>query len=636
MEEKDFIIKDGTLVKYDGTSDEIVVPEGVTVIGQCAFFTRDTITSVVLPEGVRRIDYQAFFGCVGLTSVSIPSTLREIERPAFGDCAHLRHTYYENGKYLGNDTNPYLYFDGPTEECGETFHLHPDVKIIGYRAFDAQRDLVRISIPEGVTAICMEAFRKCSSLTAISLPNTLTHLGFGAFHKCGALSEVEIPSTVTEIGGNAFRGCKSIRALTIPEGIVELAPLTFSGCESLSEITLPSAIERIGMQCFDGCRSIKEITLPSALKVIVSGAFKDCVSLREITLPSEIEEVDNQAFYGCSALSSVTTEATLRRLGAIAFGKCDKLRLIRCPEPQSIAEGKSPFVSCPRAPSWYFKHTSDFDIRAAALLHWFENEKDNPDPALLRHLRENKRALLVFFAKRGDVEGINRLGAASEVLFTIDELDEAIGKSNDPATTATLLDYKNRHYSREEVERFESDKVDVALGIKEPSDEEIAKLLSLKSISDGYVIGRYRGIYRDLRVPSHANGTPLIAVGQKAFYCSEITSIRLPSTVTVIYTAAFAHCPNLTEIELPEGLKHIGYRAFYGCLDLEAITLPSTLEEIEEQAFQHCSALDRIYYRGTKADWAKVNNYVDRYASVGTHVVHCTDGDAPFRGPNDG
>ncbi|MBQ7712697.1 MAG: leucine-rich repeat domain-containing protein [Clostridia bacterium] len=636
MEEKDFIIENGVLVKYVGTSNEVVVPEGVTAIGQCAFLARDTLTAVVLPEGVWRVDYQAFFGCVGLTSVSIPSTLREIERPAFGDCERLRHAYYENGKYLGNDTNPYLYFDGPTEECGETFRLHPDVKVIGYRAFDSQRDLVRISIPEGVTAIAMEAFRKCSSLTAVSLPETLTHLGFGAFHKCGALSEVEIPPAVTEIGGNAFRGCKSIRTLTIPAGVGELAPLTFSGCESLCEITLPSGIERIGMQCFDGCRSLKEITLPSALKVIVSGAFKDCVSLREITLPSGVEEVDDQAFYGCSALSSVTTEATLRRLGAIAFGKCGKLRLIRCPEPQSIAEGKSPFYACPRAPSWYFKHTSDFDLRAAALLHWFENESDNLDPAPLRHLRENKRALLLYFTRRGDVEAIDRLGAASGVLFTIDELDEAIDTSEDPATTATLLDYKNKHYSQEEVERFASDKVDVALGIKEPSDEEIAKLLSLKSVSDGYVIGRYRGIYRDLRVPSHANGTPLIAIGQKAFYHSEITSIRLPSTVTAIYAAAFAHCPNLTEIDFPEGLRHIGYRAFYGCLNLKTITLPATLEHIEEQALRHCSSLENIRYRGTKADWAKVKNYIDRYVSLATTVVHCTDGDVSYIGPYDG
>ena len=69
---------------------------------------------------------------------------------------------------------------------------------------------------------------------------------------------------------------------------------------------------------------------------------------------------------------------------------------------------------------------------------------------------------------------------------------------------------------------------------------------------------------------------------------------------------------------------------------MEAITLPSTLEEIEEQAFQHCSALDRIYYRGTKADWAKVKNYVDRYASLAAAVVHCTDGDVSFIGPYDG
>jgi len=73
--EKDFEIKAGTLVKYIGESQEVVIPDIVTVIGEKAFYGLN-ITKVVLPKGLVSIKKEAFMNCKMLTDISIPETVK--------------------------------------------------------------------------------------------------------------------------------------------------------------------------------------------------------------------------------------------------------------------------------------------------------------------------------------------------------------------------------------------------------------------------------------------------------------------------------------------------------------------------------------------------------------------------------
>ena len=60
----DFVIKDSVLTKYRGKETHVVIPEGVTRIGNDAFFGRDNLISVLLPEGITTIGEQAFLDAV--------------------------------------------------------------------------------------------------------------------------------------------------------------------------------------------------------------------------------------------------------------------------------------------------------------------------------------------------------------------------------------------------------------------------------------------------------------------------------------------------------------------------------------------------------------------------------------------
>ena len=84
----DFIIENGILIRYTGKSKVVVIPKGVTIIGNKAFIGQE-ITKVIIPEGVTTIGERAFYECVHLTEVILPESARFIERRAFGYCRAL-------------------------------------------------------------------------------------------------------------------------------------------------------------------------------------------------------------------------------------------------------------------------------------------------------------------------------------------------------------------------------------------------------------------------------------------------------------------------------------------------------------------------------------------------------------------
>lgn len=80
--EDDCVIEDGTLTDYFGDEKDIILPDGITAVGDSVFLTSD-ITSVVIPEGVETIESDAFFSCQVLKEVVLPSTLKKIGEGAF-------------------------------------------------------------------------------------------------------------------------------------------------------------------------------------------------------------------------------------------------------------------------------------------------------------------------------------------------------------------------------------------------------------------------------------------------------------------------------------------------------------------------------------------------------------------------
>ena len=87
------------------------------------------------------------------------------------------------------------------------------------------------------------------------------------------------------------------------------------------------------------------------------------------------------------------------------------------------------------------------------------------------------------------------------------------------------------------------------------------------------------------------------SIGADAFaYCTNLTSIEIPSGVTSIGTFAFYECSSLTSIEIPSGVASIGPNAFVYCTSLTNISFGenSQLTSIGDAAFIGCYSLTSI------------------------------------------
>ena len=266
----DFVIEDGVLKKYVGPGGDVVIPEGVTEIGDGAFRGCTTLTSVAIPESVMEIGGWAFYGCTGLVRISIPHS----------------------------------------------------VEMIGKRAFSGCSELTGIEIPAKVTRLEESAFFECKKLSHVGLPDALTFIGKEAFAYCPCLSGVTFPDALEFVGEKAFAGCESLTSIELPEKVKSVEKATFYFCEGLKEAVLPDSVCSIGEEAFVWCTSLESIKLPNSLTKIGKGAFDACRSLLSIEIPDGVTEIEDRTFDRCERLAEVRYSYSVKSIGERAFGDC--------------------------------------------------------------------------------------------------------------------------------------------------------------------------------------------------------------------------------------------------------------------------------------------------------------------------
>ena len=227
--EKEFTIDNGTLIKYNGEGGDVIIPDGVTSIGEMAFW--DIRRLIQIPPGgfnsVKNIEQYTLWGGSMLTSVTIPNS----------------------------------------------------VTSIGNRAFHACRGLTLVSIPEGVTSIGEGAFSYCLDLSSVTIPNSVTSIGNRAFWGCIGLTSLTIPDRITSIEEGAFQWCTSLNSVNIPNSVTNIGNDAFWGCDSLIYITIPNGVTRIGDGAFESCTSLTSVTIPDNVTRIGKVALKNCPKL---------------------------------------------------------------------------------------------------------------------------------------------------------------------------------------------------------------------------------------------------------------------------------------------------------------------------------------------------------------------
>ena len=280
-------------------SDACIVPEGIQVIGDYAFYENKELRSVTIPEGVTCIGVRAFINCDALTAVDFPDGLVSVGDYAFSGCERLSGAWFR----------------------------------------------------EGLISIGTGAFHYCWALEEIDLPDTLTSLGNHPFNDCRKLSEFRLGSDHPLLGFADgilyskpdmkmifYAAGNPAEHFTVPEGIRIIGEMAFSNVRTLRSVTFPDTVRQIGKESFRNCRNIEELVFSEGLEEICDRAFYDMSGLTEIILPEGVVSIGDEAFAGCSRLEKIWIPESAESIGEGILDGTDTLNLAVYVMPDSAGE----------------------------------------------------------------------------------------------------------------------------------------------------------------------------------------------------------------------------------------------------------------------------------------------------------
>ena len=619
------------------------------------------ISKVVIQDGITRVGDYAFYGCTDLTSITIPDSVTSISPSAFYSCISLSFVNISDLDawcridFDGSGATPLyygaaLYVNGvkPTEVV-----LSDEITAIKDYAFYKLKSLTSITIPDSVTSIGQSAFYNCSNLETVyyngspsqwraidiwsdndSLINaarhytncgqnliwsldkssgTLTITGTGAMYTYNSASDlpwyserghikaVVFGSNVTSIGNYAFGGCTSLVSITIPDSVTRIGEDAFEGCTGLASIVIPDSVTSIGWGAFFGCTGLASIVIPDSVTSIDYRTFKNCTSLTSITLPDSVTSIDNSAFFGCTGLASIFIPDSVTSVGYSAFKDCASLTSITLGN-SVMSIDDSAFYGCTGLASVTIPYSvTSIDSSAFSGCTNLKDVFYTGSPA-------DWRSVVKWSNKELNNADVHYTHCGKELTWSLDKATQTLTISGNGA----MYDCDNFTQLPWYDDREDIAKVILEEGVTRIGDYCFADCTNLASIvipSTVTSIGEKAfenctslafvdivdltawcaiDFERKDSNPLVKDGVVLYLNGKKA------VNLTVPDGVECISDYAFYGYDSLKSIVLPNSVTSIGIGAFKECSGLSEITLSNNLTKICQDAFYDCDSLAKV------------------------------------------
>ena len=281
-----------SLIKY------VVINEGVTHIGDYAFYKCSNILTTTIPISLNSIGNNGFQDCSSLTSMNFSSGITTIGSNAFQNTGLTEVSLSDNVVSVGE--NAFLYTPWYNEKADGV--VYAGKTLLKYKGLMPANTIIAVN--EGTTLIASYAFERFTNLTSVTFPNTLKYIGRNAFLGCSISNSLLIPDGVKLIDAYAFKSCANLSSVNIGNGLISIGNYAFESCTKLTNVNLGSAVTDIGNGAFLTCSNLTTINIPDGLKQIGSSAFDGC-KISALSIPNSVISIGAGAFNGTTFLQNL-------------------------------------------------------------------------------------------------------------------------------------------------------------------------------------------------------------------------------------------------------------------------------------------------------------------------------------------
>ena len=524
---------------YNDLFDRVVIGEGVTHIGDEAFWSCDMV-SVEIQGPVTGIGGGAFRHCSNLKKINLPDTLTGIGSYAFQNCSSL----------------------------------------------------TELVLPESIISVSSYAFQDCTSLRKINWPESLTSIGDHIFMGC-----TDLNTYYGYTGSAKWTIDKKTQTLTLWGGGTgsysasanDFSPFHYYN-EFFDHVIVGEDVTGLGRQVFWDC-DMETIELWDGLTYIAQEAFQHCSNLKEIKLPDSVTDIGNNAFFNCSALESINCPPDLNSCGSDAFYGCSSLKRYF-----GVEKGAHWVVDrTERTLTIWGGGIGGYNVSSNSYSPFYRFNEDVDHIIIGEGVTNIGRQALW----ECDMETIQLSEDVTSIAWeafqhcpnlkeiTLSENIESLGNGafwNCPSLEKVII---TSEYTKINGSFVQCPKLETAgpiggdYNIQYPWTDKIPE-----------------GAFMDLEgLKSVTIAQGITEVGPKAFYgCTSLVDVRIPDSVETLGYSCFYGCSTLAELPIAGGVESLGNYCFAGCTALTEITIPAAVEEMGTSCFSGCTGLKKVTF----------------------------------------
>ncbi|MDX2109483.1 MAG: leucine-rich repeat domain-containing protein [Verrucomicrobiota bacterium] len=618
----------------------VTLGNSVTSIGDAAFSSCTSLTGVTIPNSVTFIGDGAFYDCTSLTAFIVDPT---------------NSAYSSLDGVLFNKTQTAL-IQYPSAKTGSTFTIPNSVTSIGDSAFFNCISLTSVTIPNSVTFIGSWAFSSCGSLTIVTIPNSVTSIGEGAFYSCTSLTSVTIPNSVTSIGDHAFEYCRSLANVTIPNSVTTIGYSAFNNCAGLTSVTIPNSVTSIGSSAFSYCTNLTSATFagnsptgfgsnvfnnttpgftiyyPLGASGFSTPSWKGYpaqyytgTNAQTITFAQPQDHLLSDGSFTLSASASSGLPVTFTVLSGFAtvYGSTVTLKGSGTVTVRATQAGDGTWAPAPSVDRSFAVSASLADLANAIDQAGVNGSTwgvdaftthDGVDAARSGSITHNQSSVLTLTLSVFDSTSINFWWKVSSesgydyLCFSIDGEEQAkiSGEVNWSQKTYVLTSGTHTlqwSYTKNGSVSSGSDAgwVDqvVLTSVFTVPDTNITLTYSLSgNPATATITDCNMNATGALAIPNTLGGAPVTSIGHAFSWCSSLTSVTIPDSVTSIGNYAFEYCRSLTSITIPNSVTSIGNYVFSDCRSLTSVSIPTSVTFVGYRTFYNCATLTSVTFAG--------------------------------------